>query len=159
MNVASASTKPQIQSFYFEDFRPGMVFEFGDYLMSEEEIIRFATAYDPQPYHTSRNPGPGKASAELIASGWHTGSATMRMMVDNFYPQDTVLPAADIETLRFPSPVRPGDRLHVRLTIGELRPSRSKPDRGIVHIKAETFDQTGELKMSAVHVVLFRRRT
>jgi acyl dehydratase len=151
--------KKPIQQLYFEDFKPGMVFEFGDYLMSEEEIIRFATAYDPQPYHVSRNPGPGKASAELIASGWHTGSATMRMMVDNFFPQDTVLPAAGIETLRFPNPVRPGDRLHVKLTIGELRPSRSKRDRGIVSIHVETFDQNNELKMSSVNVVLFRRKT
>ena len=143
---------------YFEDFQPGMTFAFGDYLMTEDEIIAFGKAYDPQPYHISRDPGPGKASGELIASGWHTCAATMRLIADNFVPESTVLPAGGVDNLRWPRPVRPGDRLRVRLTIGELRPSKTKPDRGIVNINVEALNQNDELVMTATHVVLFRRR-
>jgi acyl dehydratase len=69
---------------YLEDFEQGMVFEFGDYLMTEDEIISFGQKYDPQPFHTERHPPAGAAHPTLIASGWHTGSATMRMLVDHF---------------------------------------------------------------------------
>src|SRR5262245_23448556 len=147
-----------IPQLYFEDCQPGMTFSFGDYLMTEEEIIEFAAKYDPQPYHIRRDPGPGKASNELIASGWHTCAAVMRMLVDNFVPETTTLPAGGVDKLRFHRPVRPGDRLRVKVTIGETRPSKTKPDRGIVNSQVEAFNQRDEMVMSAVHIVLYRRR-
>jgi acyl dehydratase len=143
---------------YFEDFSPGMVFEFGDYLMSEQEIVSFARAYDPQPYHLRRDPGPQAAVNELIASGWHTCAATMRMMVDHFNPPETILPAGGVDSLRWLRPVRPGDRLRVKLTVLETRPSASKPDRGIVKVLVEVFNQRDEAVMTQHVVKLFRRR-
>src|SRR5690606_13534436 len=141
---------------YFEDFSPGMVFEFGDYLMSEQEIVSFARAYDPQPYHLRRDPGPQAAVNELIASGWHTCAATMRMMVDHFNPPETILPAGGVDSLRWLRPVRPGDRLRVKLTVLETRPSASKPDRGIVKVLVEVFNQRDEAVMTQHVVKLFR---
>ena len=143
---------------YLEDFVVGMTFEFGDYLLSAEEIIGFGKAYDPQPYHVSLDPGPGFAADELIASGWQTCAVTMRLLVDNFIPATTVLPAGGVDSIRWPRPVRPGDRLRTKVTIEDVRASRSKADRGTVKLKTETFNQNSELVMTAVIAVLFRRR-
>jgi acyl dehydratase len=143
---------------YFDDFEIGMTFEFGDYQLSADEIIAFGKAYDPQPYHVSRDPGPGFAMDELIASGWQTCAVTMRMLVDSFIPARTVLPAGGVDKIRWLRPVRPDDRLWMRLTIEDLTPSSSKPDRGTVKLKTETYNQNANLVMTAVIVVLFRRR-
>jgi acyl dehydratase len=148
----------EIPQRYFEDLCVGMTFEFGDYLMTEEEMIAFAKAYDPQPYHVSRNPGPGYAAHELIASGWHTCAAAMRMLVDHFIPARTVLPAGGVDSIRWHRPVRPGDRLRVRVTVADLRASARRPDRGVVKLKLDVFEQNGNLVMSAIDVVLFRRK-
>ncbi len=150
--------KHSIPQRYFEDFEIGMTFEFGDYRMTEEEIISFGKAYDPQPYHVSRNPGPGYAAGELIASGWHTCAAAMRMLVDHFIPETTVLPAGGVDAIRWLRPVRPGDRLRMKLTVKDMRPSATKPDRGVVKLQIEVFDQSDNVVMTALDVVLFRRR-
>ncbi len=118
-------TNGQIPDRYLEDFAPGMVFEFGDYLMTEEEIIAFARKYDPQPFHTERHPPPGAAHPTLIASGWHTGAATMRMLVDHFISWRCSLPSPGHDGMRFVVPVHPGDRLRVKLTVLSVRPSAS----------------------------------
>jgi len=144
---------------HFDDFKVGMTFEFGDYVMTANEIIQFGKAYDPQPYHVSRDPGPGFATNELIASGWHTCAVTMRMLVDNFIPATTVLPAGGAENIRWLRPVRPNDRLRMKLTIDDVRASKSKADRGTVKLKTEIFNQKSEPVMTAVIAVLFRRRT
>jgi acyl dehydratase len=130
---------------YLADFEPGMVFQFGDYLMSEEEIIGFAQQYDPQPFHTERRPPADSAHPTLIASGWHTGAATMRMMVDHFISWRTFLPSPGNEAMRFVRPVHPGDRLRVRVTVTSVRASASKPDRGIVLSRLETLNQNAEV--------------
>ena len=148
----------EIPQRYFEDCEIGLTFEFGDYQLSADEIIAFGKAYDPQPYHVSRDPGPGFAMDELIASGWQTCAVTMRMLVDNFIPARTVLPAGGVDSIRWLKPVRPNDRLRIKLTIDDLRLSNSKPDRGTVKLKTETYNQNDELVMTAVIAVLFRRR-
>lgn len=159
-NPAEAKSRmtTDIPQLYFDDFDIGMTFEFGDYRLSADEIIAFGKAYDPQPYHVSRDPGPGFAMDELIASGWQTCAVTMRMLVDNFIPETTVLPAGGVDNIRWLRPVRPDDRLRMKLTIDDLRASSSKPDRGTVKLKTETYNQNAELVMTAVIAVLFRRR-
>ena len=124
---------------YSDDFEIGMTFEFGDYQFSADEIIAFGKAYDPQPYHVSHDPGPGFAVDELIASGWQTCAVTMRMLVD--IPATTVLPAGGVDSIRWLKPVSPNDRLRMKLTIDDLRASSSKPDRGTVKLKTETYNQ------------------
>jgi len=122
-----------------------MVFEFGDHLMTEDAIIGFAQQFDPQPFHTERHPPEDAAHPTLIASGWHTSAATMRMMVDHFISRRNALPSPGVDEIRFVRPVSPGDRLHVKLIVTSVRPSASKPDRGIVGISLETLNQRAEV--------------
>ena len=143
---------------WLEDFRPGDTIEFGEYEMTEAEIVAFATRYDPQPFHVD----PGRAQASpfdgLIASGWHTASAMMRMLVDHSIPPHASLGSPGIDELRWLVPVRPGDRLRVRVTVLDQRRSRSKPDRGVVTTLNEVLNQNGAVVMTARGLGLFRAR-
>ena len=142
---------------YLEDFEEGMVFEFGDYWVTEDEIISFARKYDPQPFHTERHSPAGATHPRLIASGWHTGSATMRMLVDHFISGRCALPSPGPDGMRFVMPVYPGDRLRVKLTVISVRPSASKPDRGIVVLDVQTLNQMSQVVLS-MNVPYFVRR-
>jgi acyl dehydratase len=112
---------------YFEDVVPGMSVEFGRYRMSEDEIVNFARAYDPQPFHTGRESARNSVVGELIASGWHTCAVAMRMIVDHFNPAESILASPGVDEIRWLVPVRPGGELSVRLTILDARESQSKP--------------------------------
>lgn len=143
---------------WFEDFHVGDVFEFGEYLMSEAEIIAFASQYDPQPFHTDPVAAKGSLYGGLIASGWHTASAVMRLMVDHYVPRNASLGSPGIDEMRWVKPVRPGDRLRLRITIRETTPSRSKPDRGVVRQSSEVLNQNGEVVMTMLGMGMYRRR-
>ena len=143
---------------YFEDIVPGTTVEFGRYLMSEEEIVAFADAYDPQPFHTDREAARTSVVGELIASGWHTCAAAMRMIVDHFNPAESILPSPGVDEIRWLVPVRPGDELSVRLTILEARESRSKPDRGVFRIRAEVLNQEDKIVMTFTAINIMRKR-
>jgi len=136
-----------------------MVFEFGAYEVGENEIIIFGKAFDPQPYHTSSRPPQGSGSGRLIASGWHTAAITMRMLVDHFLPPASVLPSPGHEALKWPRPVYSSDRLRVRATVLGIRPSESKPDRGIIQLKIETLNQHDEMVQEMMSPTFFRRRS
>ena len=143
---------------WLEDFHPGDVAEFGDYAMTEEEIRGFAGSYDPQVFHTDPEAAKASIYGGLIASGWHTVGVMMRLAVDNFIPANASLGSPGIDELRWLQPVRPGDRLRVRITVQEVQPSRSKPDRGIVRLLMETLNQRGEVVMTVRGMNLYRRR-
>ena len=136
---------------YFEDYHVGMVDEFGVIAVTAEEIVAFATRYDPQPMHI----GPG----ERIASGWHTAAMVMRLFVEHYLSKVATLPSPGIDELRWLRPVRQGDRLRVRVTVTEARPSRTKPDRGIIRSLVEVFNQHGDVVMSQRPMNLMRRRS
>jgi acyl dehydratase len=136
---------------YFEDYHVGMVDEFGVIAVTAEEIVAFATRYDPQPMHI----GPG----ERIASGWHTAAMVMRLFVEHYLSKVATLPSPGIDELRWHRPVRPGDRLRVRVTVTEARPSRTKPDRGIIRSLVEVLNQHGDVVMSQRPMNLMRRRS
>jgi acyl dehydratase len=135
---------------YFEDYRVGMVDEFGDIRVSAEEIVAFARRYDPQPMHV----GPG----EVIASGWHTAAMVMRLFVEHYLSKVATLPSPGIDELRWMHPVRPGDTLRVRVTVTETHLSRSKPDRGIVRSLVEVLNQANDVVMSFRPMNLMRCR-
>jgi acyl dehydratase len=143
---------------FFEDIVPGMSVEFGHYRMSEEEIVAFARAYDPQPFHTGRESAKNSVVGELIASGWHTCAVTMRMIVDHFIQMESALPSPGVDEIRWLAVVRPNDELSVRLTILEARESRSKPDRGILRIRTEVFNQNREIVLTFTSINFIRRR-
>ena len=135
---------------WFEDYHVGMIDEFGEVNVTAEEIVAFASRYDPQPMHTT--------AKELIASGWHTTAMVMRLVVEHYLSKVATLPAPGIDELRWLRPVRPGDTLRVRVTVTEKRLSRSKPDRGIVRGLVEVLNQAGEVVMSFRPMNLMRCR-
>lgn len=146
------------KSRYFEDYAVGDSLEYGDYLMTEEAIIEFATHFDPQHFHIDPQAALQSNFAGLAASGWHTASATMRMLVDHFIPPKASMGSPGIDALRWVQPVRPGDRLRVRSTVTETRRSRSKPDRGMVHVSHETLNQRDEVVMTFSGMAMYRCR-
>lgn len=133
---------------YFEDYTPGLAVDCGTFTLSEEEIISFAKDYDPQPFHVDPVAAAAGPVGGLIASGWHTTSMMMRLLVDHFISGDTGLGAAGIDEIRWPRPVRPGDTLRVVATVLGARRSQSKPDRGIVTSAMEITNQHGETVMT-----------
>lgn len=143
---------------FFEDFRPGEVLEFGDYLVTEEEIVDFAKRYDPQPFHVDPDAAGKSIYGGLIASGWLTGSIVMRLLVDHFISPVSSMGSPGVDEIRWTKPVRPGDRLKLRVTVVETRRSQSKPDRGIVQVQEEAINQDGETVMSIRGMGLYRCR-
>jgi acyl dehydratase len=153
-----ASFRTPIDDRYFEDYRPGDVHEFGEITVTEDEMLEFARRFDPQPIHTDpvfAAEGPFKG---LIASGWHTSGIFMRLFADHYLSRVASLASPGVDELRWPAPVRPGDTLRLRAGVREARPSRSKPDRGIVTTRGELLNQDGEVVLSLTAINLLRRR-
>ncbi len=143
---------------YFEDYPQGAVFEFGEIAVTAEEIVAFATRYDPQPMHTDPTAAGSGAFGGLIASGWHTAAMMMRLVADHFLSAASSIASPGIDELRWIRPVRPGDRLSLRVTVLEANRSRSKPDRGMVRTLVEVLNQDGEVAMSLKPMNLVRCR-
>jgi len=145
--------------FYFENYVPGIVREFGSITVSESEIVDFGKRYDPQDFHVDPVAAANGPFGGLIASGWHTCALMMRMFADNYLSKVSSLGSPGIDELRWLKPVRPGDTLRVRASVLETKRSRSKPDRGIVHTLTEVLNQNGEVVLSAKAMTLIRCRT
>jgi acyl dehydratase len=143
---------------YWEDYEVGAVYELGSKTVSEEEIIAFARQYDPQPFHIDPVAAKTSMFGGLIASGWHTGAMSMRLMVDNYLNPETSLGSPGLEELRWLKPVRPGDTLTSRMRIVDKRESRSKPTIGILINEAMLSNQHGELVMTVRAANMVRRR-
>ena len=144
---------------YFEDYRVGEVFEFGDELVTEQEIVEFASRYDPQPFHVDPAAATNSSFGGLIASGWMTAGIMMRMLVEHFISREAGMGSPGIDELRWLRPVRPGDRLRTRVTILETRRSSSKPDRGMVLTLDEVLNQVGDVVMTLKGWGMYRART
>jgi len=149
---------PEGATRYFEDYVPGLTVDCGSFSISEAEIIAFAKEYDPQPFHVDPVAAANGPFGGLIASGWQTTSMMMRLLVEHFVSAETALGAAGVDEIRWPRPVRPGDTLHVRVTVLEARRSNSKPDRGIVRSVAEVTNQDGAAvaRLTAINFVRTR---
>lgn len=147
-----------LQQRWFEDFRVGEVFEFGDYRITEQEIVEFARRYDPQPFHLDAAAAAQSHFGGLVASGWMTGSVLMRMVCDHFISPEASMGSPGLDQLRWLKPVRPGDRLRARVTVIEVRPSRSKPDRGSMLVRQEAINQADEVAMSVEGWAMLRCR-
>jgi acyl dehydratase len=143
---------------YFEDYPVGAVEVFGDIVVTEEEIVEFARRYDPQGMHIDPVAAAQGPFGGLIASGWHTASMVMRQFVEHYLSKVATLPSPGIDELRWVRPVRPGDRLRVRLTVLEANRSRSKPDRGMLRSLVEVLNQDGDMVMSFKPMNLLRCR-
>lgn len=143
---------------YFEDFELGKTINVGSRTVSEEEIIEFAGKYDPQPFHVDKEAAQKSIYGSIIASGWHTCGIIMRLMVDGFLKDSASMGSPGVDEIRWIKPVRGGDTLHVSTTALEVRPSASKPDRGVVVTRWEAKNQHGELVATITGMGMFRRR-
>src|SRR5215831_16927513 len=126
---------------YFEDYQAGCVYEFGGVIVTQSEIIEFARRFDPQDMHIDPEKARQGRFGGIIASGWHTIGLAMRLYVDHFLSAVASLASPGVDEVRWPNPVRPGDVIHIRVTILETIPSRSKVDRGVVRARLEAFNQ------------------
>ena len=143
---------------YWEDYQVGAKFELGSKTMTKEEIIDFATKFDPQPFHTDEAAAKKSFFGGLIASGWHTCSECMRLMVDSYLSPGTSLGSPGLDEIRWLKPVYAGDTISARIVIEDKRPSRSKPDIGSVFNRYEVHNQKGELVMTMKGIGIIRRR-
>jgi acyl dehydratase len=143
---------------YFEEVALGEVLEGGYKFVDRREIMRFAKAYDPQPFHLDEAAARQSIFGGLIASGWHTLAMMMRMMVDTSRGRLGALGSPGCEDIRWLQPVRPNDVLSFRSECIEKTPSRSKPDRGIVKFQVAVFNQRGEAVMGVTTIAMYPRR-
>ena len=145
---------------YLEDYVEGAVHEFGPISVTEEEIVQFGRKFDPQVFHTDPVAAKESNFGGLIASGWHTSALFMRLFVDNYLPIKASLGSPGVDELRWHKPVRPGDELTLRITVHRVKPSTSKPDRGVLWSYCEMVNQAGEAvcTMMALNLISYRGR-
>ncbi|TCQ99116.1 MaoC family dehydratase [Neorhizobium sp. JUb45] len=145
---------------YLEDLSESQRFISGRHRVDEAEIHRFAREYDPQPFHLDGEAAKSTLFAGLAASGWHTAAITMRLTVDSGFSLAGGIIGAGFDELNWPRPVRPGDELHLVIEVLEVRPSRSKTDRGMVKVRTTTLNQNDEpVQVSVGNLVVQRRPT
>jgi acyl dehydratase len=141
---------------HFDDLKSGDRFQSEPFEVTEKQIIEFAREFDPQIFHVDPAGAERTMFKGLIASGWHTAAITMRLFVHTLNFAEGAI-GLGVDELRWPNPVRPGDILRVETEIVDLRPSRSKPDCGIVRIRNVTTNQRGEIVQTMFASALVRR--
>ncbi len=142
---------------YLEDLKEGQTFQSRPYTITAEEIKSFAQRYDPQPFHIDEKAAEGTLFNGLVASGWHTASVTMRLMVESI-PFAGGLIGVGTENLSWLIPVRPGDTLTVVTEVLSVRASQSKPDRGLLRARHTTLNQHQQIVQEFVSTVVVQRR-
>ncbi|MDP9095528.1 MAG: MaoC family dehydratase [Pseudomonadota bacterium] len=142
---------------YFDDLSAGLRFESPQFAVTADAICAFALQFDPQPFHVDADAAEQSFFNGLAASGWHTASITMRLLVDGGLPFAGGLVGAGAE-IAWPSATRPGDVLIVFSEIIDLRASASKPDRGWVTVQCETRTSTGAVVQTLRARMLVLRR-
>jgi acyl dehydratase len=149
---------PKAAPLYLEDLAVGRTVRSASVLVDRDRVKAFAAEFDPQPVHLDEQAAGASAFGGLVASGWHTAALTMRLLVEGELRIAGGLLGAGIEELRWPRPVRPGDTLRVDSEVLEVRPSASRPDRGIARIRSTTLNQDGQPVMVQVASLIVPRR-
>jgi acyl dehydratase len=142
----------------YEDLEVGSRDEIGSHTFTAEEIVAFAERYDPQPFHIDEAAAQASHFGGLVASGWHTCSVMMGMLVRNRLTGSTSLGSPGIDEIRWLKPVRAGDTLRMYNSVLDKRVSKSRPDRGIVTTLWEGVNQSGETLITVRSSVLFGLR-
>jgi acyl dehydratase len=127
----------------FAEFSAGLVIEAGPYHVTQAEVLQFATAYDPQWFHTDPEAATQGRFGGLIASGWHTCGIAMRLLADKALKGSESFASPGLAYIKWPHPVRPGDDLTVRATVLETRVARSQPGLGILRWRWQLFNAQG----------------
>jgi len=144
---------------YLDDLTPGQQFTTPGVTLTEAEIIDFAWRYDPQSFHLDANAAADSPYGGLIASGFQSLAVCFRLFIQSGILAESSLGSPGIDELRWLAPVRPGDTLHCTIEVLEVRPSSSKPDRGIARLRYQAVNQRQEAVLSFIVNHLLRRRT
>jgi acyl dehydratase len=142
---------------HLDDFVPGQIHPLGRRTLTRDEIVAFARDWDPQPFHLDERAAAGSIYGGLIASGWHTVCVFMRLFADGLLNRSAAMGSPGVDEVRWLRPVRPGDTLDAHIEVLEVRPSRSKPDRGIVRLRSVLVNQRQEEVLRFIANVMFRR--
>ena len=147
-------------TYYLDDLVPGRRFGSSTRIRIDADRIKtFAAEFDPQPFHLEEGLASTSIFRGLAASGWHTAAITMRLLVDSEFKLAGGLVGAGFDELRWPRPVRPGDELHVECEVLEVRPSKSRPEQGVVKVRTTTLNQNDEIvQISVGNLVVLRRK-
>lgn len=145
-------------NWYFEDFFPGQQIAMGARSLSQDEIIAFGKQFDPQPFHVDPDAATSSIYGGIIASGWHTCSMMMRMVVDGLMSESSSMGSPGLDGVRWMAPVRPGDMISVVYATTKVKASGSRPDRGLVWSQWQATNQRGELVCTVDGVGMFGRR-
>ena len=130
---------------YLEDYAVAQTFGSGRLRVDKERIKTFAAEFDPQPFHLDEEAARETIFRGLAASGWHTAALTMRLLVESEFKPAGGIVGTGFDELRWPLPVRPGDELRTESEILEVRPSKSRTDRGLIKVRTTTLNQSGEI--------------
>lgn len=144
------------QPLYLDDLSVGQKFESETHTLDAPQIKSFAGQFDPQPFHLDEAAAEASFFKGLAASGWHTACLTMKLIVGSVPIAGGLVGAGgEISWLK---PTRPGDTIRVVSEVTEIAPSRSRPDRGMVTLRSETFNQDSELlQVMTANLVVPRR--
>jgi len=126
-----------VPKLYWEDFTPGQVCEYGAYEVTADEIKAFAAEFDPQPMHLDEEAARASMIGGLCASGWHSCAIMMRIIADGFVLDTASMGATGCGEVKWLAPVRPGDRLRVRMHVLDRRRSKSRPEMGFVNVRLD----------------------
>jgi acyl dehydratase len=150
--------EPFVTERYLEDFQAGQTFQSGRIRIDANRIKSFAAEFDPQPFHLDERAATDSIFGGLAASGWHTAAITMRLLVDSDLKPAGGIVGAGFDEFRWPRPVRPGDELRVEGEVLEIRASKSRPDQGVIKVRATTINQNNEpVQVSLGHLIVRRR--
>src|SRR6266487_5767973 len=145
---------------YLEDCAVGQTFRSGRVRIDKERIKTFGAEFDPQPFHLDEEAARDTIFGGLAASGWHTAAVTMRLLVESDLKPAGGIVGAGFDEFRWPRPVRPGDELYVESEILEVRPSKSRPEQGLIKVRTTTKNQNGDpVQVSVGNLVAPRRPT
>ena len=149
----------QLSERYLEDFAVGQTFGSGRLRIDKERMFAFAAEFDPQPFHLDEAAARDSIFGGLAASGWHTAAVTMRLMIETELKPAGGFVGAGLDECRWPRPVRPGDELRVECEVIEVRPSKSRPEQGLIKLRTTTLNQDDEaVLVHVVNMVVLRRK-
>lgn len=141
----------------YEDVDVGETLTAGDYTVTADEIVEFAEQYDPQPFHVDPEAAAESPFGGLIASGWHTGAITMRLLVTGVFGPEGSLGSPGVDSLRWPNPLRAGATVAIETEVTGKRPLESDPTRGLLETHTTTTTADGTVVMEMDSVVFVRR--
>jgi acyl dehydratase len=150
----------QLNERYLEDFAVGQMFGSGRLRIDGERALAFAAEFDPQPFHLDEAVARRSIFGGMTASGWHTAAVTMRLLVETEFKPAGGIIGAGFDECRWTRPVRPGDELRIECEVIEVRPSRSRPQQGMIKLRITTMNQNDDpVLVQVANLVVPRQAT